>query len=552
MTIFKKEGRPDIEIHDDGTYWQEGERIENPPTAESLAANGWQEHIPEPQIETFSEPPSGSSTSSALISGLDALTPNRAAMLQLGQREWEDRDVPDAIKFMGKNLSGLGGLGMDVASAIYSPVRAAGSLGTPLAKKGFAAFLDSKPIQTAKNLVDKLNPSVSLPPVDKTISGFKAFLQAGLPKPGNIPAGKSMPALGFKNFLTNTGDAAIFNNAEHLAKGEDMQLGASELAGGLLGGAVGTAGEKKAVNDIMRARNAASKSAESLNFAERTTGKKGLRAVEQVIDENVAKYGTFENAVTNIRTDLDGLHKEMKNFLDVSGAKEIPYNSNHLLKKIDNYVLDKTSFLGNKNAREYANAANEAFNESLREIWVARMMPLKLGDRRFLSDQAAALTPEQLRKEVSNLTLEELNWMKVSMQDRSSHWQRSLGSMAREGTESLANKEASSAINNMLDGISTMADDAVGEWAERNVKTLMPTEAAKFREINKARSNAIGNLKIMEHADRVQARRNDFVSGISNAIIAANSQNRTATTPFARFMGIKGEQYRENQNEPRR
>ncbi|MCL1955773.1 MAG: hypothetical protein FWF63_00490 [Fibromonadales bacterium] len=547
MRIFKKDGKPDIEVRDDGTFWQGGKEIE-PLTNEQLQSNGWQEHIPEPQIETFSEPPSESSTAGTLISGLDAITPNRAAMAQAGKSAWEQyAPNSQAAQTFGEVAGGMGGLGVDLASMIYSPVRAAGSLGMPLAKKGFEAFLKSKPIEAAKNIAGKLNPSVSLPPIDKSISGFKAFLQAGLPKAGNIPADKSMPMLGFKNFLTNTGDAAIFNNAERLAKGEDVQLGTSELAGGLLGGAVGTAGEKKAVNDIMRARNAASKSAESLNFAERTTGKKGLRAVEQVIDENVAKHGTFENAVTNIRNDLDGLHKEMKNFLDGSGAKEIPYSSNDLLSKIDNYVLEKTSFLGNKNAREYANAANEAFNESLREIWVERMMPLKLGNRRFLSDQAAALTPEQLRKEVSNLTLEELNWMKVSMQDRSSHWQRSLGSMAREGTESLANKEASSAINNMLDGISTMADDAVGEWAEKNAKTLLPSEAAKFREINKARSNAIGNLKIMEHADRVLARRNDFVSGISNAIIDANSQNRTLTTPFARFLATKGEQqYREN------
>jgi len=541
MTIFKKKGKADIEVRDDGSFWQSGEEI----GPFDLKEYGWQEHIPEPQIETLSEPPSESST---LISGLDAITPNRAAMAKAGRDEWA-KVLPnsEAAQTFGEVAGGMGGLGMDIASMIYSPVRATGAMGVPLLKKGFAAFLGSKPVQAAKEMAGKLNPSIPAPPIDRTLGFFKTFMKEGLPKSGNIPLDKSLPSLGFKNFLTNTGDAAIFNNAERLAKGEDVQLGTAELAGGLLGGAVGTAGEKKVVNDIMRARNAASKSAESLNFAEKATGKKGLRAVEQVIDENMAKHGTFENAVTNIRTNLDGLNKQMSDFMAVSGTSEIPYPSNELLNKIDDFVLGKTSFLGNKNAREYAKAATDSFNESLKEIWLDRMLQQGKGNRRQLSDLAEALTPQQLHKEVPSLTLQELNQVKINMQKRSSHWQRSQGSMAREGTESLANKEASDALNNMLDGISSMADNAMEEWAERNAKMLMPSEAAKFREINKARSNAIGNLKIMENADRVQARRNDFVSGISNAIIDMNAQNRTATSPFTRYLGTKAEQYRENQ-----
>jgi len=538
MTIFKKEGRSDIEIHDDGTWWQKGEQIE-PFTLEQLQSNGWQEHIPEPQIETFSEPPSESNTLSTIG---HAVLPQAMSLADTFKREYKE-NFPNSpnLQRVGQAAGFLGGALGDAAGMFFSPFRAASTVSAPLAKKGFEAFLKSKPIEATKNLMGKLNPSIPFSPIDKPVSGFRAYLKAGSPQPGEFPASKSLPVLGFKNFVTNTGDAAIFNNIERLAKGEDMQLGASELAGGLLGGAVGMAGEKKIVNDIMNARKAASKSAESINFAERTTGKKGLRAVEQLIDENVAKHGTFGNSVTNIRNELDGLHKEMKNFLDGSGAKEIPYSSNDLLSKIDNFVLEKTSFLGNKNSREYAKAATEAFNESLREVWIDRMRPLGLANTRALSDNAASLTPEQLYKEVPNLTLEELNKMKMYMQKRSSHWQRSQGSMAREGTESLANKEASDAINNMLDEISDMADDAIGEWAEKNAKTLLPSEAAKFRDINKARSNAIGNLKIMERAERVQADKK------VNALIDINAKNRTYTTPFARFAGAKGEQiYREN------
>jgi len=534
MSVFKKEGMPDIEVKNDGSWWQEGKRIENPPTAEELAANGWSEHT------TNSEP-------NMAIKLADTFMPYRAEMAKAVKNDWAQAGLDSPNWQTAGNLVGsMSGLGMDITAALSSPVRAIGTMGAPLAKKGFAAFLGSKPVQTAKEIAGKMNPSFSVPPVDRTLRFIRTFTKAASPQPGSLPLDKSLATIGFKNFLQNTGDAAIFNNVERLAKGEDVQFGPAELAGGLLGGAVGTAGEKKVANDITKARYAAAKNAESVNFAERSTGKKGMQAVEQVIDENVAKHGTFDRAVANIRKDIDGLNTQMIDFMDASGAKQIPLSSEVLLDRIDNYVLEKTRGLGNKYSREYAATANEAFTESLKEIWVDRMLPLGQGNRKTLSAMAADMTPEQVLKEIPNLTLRELNWIKTSMQDRSSHWQRSIGSMAREGKESLANEKASSAINSMLDGLSNMTDDAIGELADKNIKILLPSEAGKFREINKARSNAIGNLKIMDHADRAQAKRDDIISGMTNTITNMNARARTWTSPFTRYLGTKGEQYLEN------
>jgi hypothetical protein len=544
MTIWKKEGRPDIEEHDDGTWWQEGKET-NPLTAEKLEANGWREHIPEPEIEMFgtgaSAAPPGKAKS-IIMGGLNTVSPMRAAMSQAGRDAWA-QFTPNskALQEAGAAVGGTAGAAADVLSYLFSPAKYGASLATPaiehgisLAKPTFGKLFDavakSKPVQAAGNAIGKLH------------------LEKGVTPGGEMSAGKTLPWIGGKNVAQNTADAAVFNNAERLAKGEDMELGAAELAGGALGGAAGAAGEKKVINDVMRARNAATKVHEHLNFAEHATNKKGLASVEQIIKENVAKHGTFTKAVDNIRLENDKLNNEMAALMEASGLKEIPYPAQELRDKIDNYVLGKTSFLGNKHSRENAAAALESFDNAMKEIWIDRQIKnAPEQSRRAISDMAHNMTPEQLQKEIPTLTLGEFDRMKRDMQKRSSHWQRSQGSMAREGVESLANKEASSALNNILDDVAEMTEHEFTQFADKIAGSLPPADAKRFREINKARSNAIGNLKIMELADRVQGRRDDFITSLGGAALDWNAKNKGMTSslnwhlagensPFAQFL----------------
>lgn len=544
-TIWKTKKGNRIIQNADGFFTEDGTEVNM--GGETPQDLGWVEDISEPVIETISSPPEGNSIAGTAMAGLNFFTPNKEIFARQARSEWE-RAFPNSptLQTAGETIGGFTGLGVDIASALYSPARTGWAAFSPLASKLGTKIAESGIAQGVKNVAGKLNPSVAAPKIDAALDFAKNAIKAGLPRGGAaIPAAKSLPAIGAKNFAMNTADAAIFNNTQNLAEGNDVQFGPAELAGGMLGGAVGTTAEKKVVNDVLRARNAAARNAESINFAEVATGKKGMRAVEQIIDENVAKHGNFTNAVDNLRTETDALNTRMTDFLQKAGLNEIPYSTEKLRKSIDNYVLGKTSFLGNRESRNYARAAGEAYDESLRETLLARMKATTNADTRALSDQVAAMDIAEVTKLVPNLTLDELNRIKVNMQKRSSHWARSQSSMAREGTESLANKEGSAAINSILDdfGASNITSEAMQEWAENNAKMLTPAQAKEFREINRLRHKAIGNLGIMERAERAQAKRDEFVTGIGNAIYDWNAANRNTSTPFLRWMGARGGEY---------
>jgi len=544
--IWTKAGKPQIEQVDDATFVQNGKDVSEKVSEDILRANGWtNEREPNPAH-------AAGSTATTLSSGekrgpdevSNALFPATAAMVEVGRRNYEEAfpNSPKAQAF-GEIAGGAAGVGMDGLTMLLRPAAMGYKLAAPPLARGFAAFMKSKPVEAAKSVAAKLNPRFSVPAVDKPLNVAKEAIAAGLPRAGDIPGGKSLPAIGFKNFMQNAGDAAIFNNAANVAQGRDLELGPAELAGGALGGAVGTVGEKKAVNDLMRARLTASKKAELVNYAERETGKKGKQAVEHIIEKNAAAHGTYGNAVTNLRSELDGLNKEMIDFMETAGGKEIPYPTQELAGKIDNFMLGHNDMraLGNKHNLAHADAAGEALDEYLQQVWVDRMMRQGQGlvSMRELSKAADGMNREQLIKEIPSLTMRELDWIKSGMQKRSSHYQKSAGAMAREGLESKSNAAAASSINSMMKEISSIAENAVEEAMQKNANMLLPGDLQKYLKINQARSKAIGNLKIMEHAETVQGKRDDLISGIGNAVSNANAQNRYITAPVARWIGSK-------------
>jgi len=542
-TVWKTAKGTIVIQKNDGFFLENGDSVNTKgKTPEEL---GWQEQIPEPVIETISSGPTSNSKPSngIILQGLDMLTPNRATGARAGKSALA-QFTPNspALQYIGELAGGAAGLGMDAVSALYSPARAATSVASPLVQKGIQAFIKSKPLEAAKNLATKLNPSFNAPTADKILNAAKEIFKAGMPKGGNVPGSKSLPVLGLKNFTQNVGDAAVFNNLERMAKGEDLQLGSAELAGGLTGGTVGTVAEKKIVNDVLRTRNAVSNNAESLNFAKAATGKKGMRAVEEIIDNNIAKHGNFDKAVNNLRMEADALSKEMGDFMSKAGVKEIPYPTLNLREQIDSYVLDVTSQLGNKNSLRYADKALESLDEALKEVYLARKRQTGVRKTRAQALEAKDMPVEELYKQVPSLTLAELDKIKRDLQHQSSHWIRSEGAMAREGTESLATKEASSAINNMLDEFSELLDQDFARHIENNAQMLNPSEAQKFREINNKRWETIGNLKIMEKAAAKQARRDDYISGMTNAINDINAQNRMWVPSLTRWTGSRLEQ----------
>jgi hypothetical protein len=490
-----------------------------------------------PPIETLSFPASQSKGNPAL-SVADALTPNRKLMYERGKSEWQKAfpDAPGIVHEIGGGISGLGGLGMDGLSMAGSVARPLFAGFSAAVQKGISSPIVKKITEKAGEIVSK--PLGSFSPLDKAASIAKAAGKEAFPFGGStVPASKSLSAIAAKNAAINTADAAAFNNMNRVLAGEEMELGTAELAGGLLGGSVGTAGEKVMANKILKGRNFAIRKAESVNFAEKMNpGLKDKRAVEKVIDDNIKQFGTLDNAVDKLRAENDRLNAQMRQLLKSNGAKEVPIPVDEMKKKLDLYVLDNTSFLGHGDSKTYTASANNIFDDYMRNVLVNRRLAANPGtNRRTVFDEVDLMPIEKVFGEVGFINLNEFDKIKRNMQKRTSHYARSKSSMAREGTESLANKESAEAMNDLLSGMETV-EDAVLEKMKSGV-ALEDEVAKEYKRLNFKRHKAIGNQKIMEQAEFINSRRDDYISGLTNTLSELNAANRKLTSPANRWFG---------------
>jgi hypothetical protein len=383
--------------------------------------------------------------------------------------------------------AGFFGAGLDAATNLFSPFRAAGAaIKARIAAKGTgAASTAAKP------------PSPIKPYATSALAG--------------------------------TGDAALYNNAERLLKGEDLDFGLAEIAGGIASGLVAGKGIARREGDNFRAGNYAARNNQSVNFAQRYTGLKGKQAVQETLKRNLKKGESFEKAVERLELELDNLDDLFYNHFDEIKNQVYNVSPNEILKNLDDYVIKNTTDLGIDFTKQMSTAINANFNSFLRSVLKNRLVKNGSSEQMAL-DAALDMPISDVYKNLGKLTLGEVDYIKRGMQKRTSHYNRGQGTMERQGIESLVNKEGSEGIlselrnfveanknlspekkaeiiQNLEEGLEVGVADFASSLDQRFAEVLKASnivsadEVAKYLDMNKQRSNLIGIKGLMERAD---------------------------------------------------
>ncbi len=526
-----------------------------PPTDDSLP-NPLEILRPQEAVSdaTAVDPLAGKPTSEIgdfLQGSIGAFTPMTRYMQNEAYKFASDQNWSPLAKEIYGAVGGMGGIPLDAVGLVTSPVKQ-GIM--PAAQKAGTAISNILPevVNNVANAVGKKVGNFLAPVAERTLLGQTV-----------------------RNVAANTADATLLNNAARMVEGESPSFGAAEIAGGLAGGAVGAIGGKQAMNDLIKARIYASKKNSNIQFAEkRYDNNKGhgpnrlkdQQAVEKVIADNKKIGETFEDAVMRLREQGYALDKEYYKFMDSPRQRTVAtpngetvmntapvkdalvYTSiPEIRNKVVNSSLNGTSGLGHDFEITVGRQVDNIFQEYMRTIRANRMQAdpnYSNLTREQINGLIDRIPYDYIVKDLGNLTLGEIDYIKRGMQARTSHYNRGQGTMERQGLESTSNYQGESGIRDFINEYAEHAFDNVN-WAEiedpviRNLEQqgyLSQADAKKYMDLNHKRAQNIGVKKIMESAEYQYNRSHEKLGSIIGGLREINAYS-TKTAPVARNLG---------------